>query len=179
MAGVYTVVCECGRPYSVTSYESGDERICSSCQRRFKIPLILKTTQQVIQRMIEMRRLPSNDLCPFSNSPADSTVSLLVEVVPRQHNPMVRAIVHLVGSILDTSPMLSARVANEISEQQETSDQGVIAIVPLGVSRRVQEKLPSLSHEKLRTALRVVPVYAHLLDEFDHVRVSVLTVENE
>lgn len=172
MSREYTVVCECGAPHSVRAYESGDLRMCR-CRRQLKIPMILRTTEQVIDAMIKTHQLPSNELCPFSSERADATVSFLIEQLPRPDNGVfLRSVGLLIGGLIG---YIASALATSINGNHEEDVDGPVAIVPMRVSKRVVDQLSAASQDALLNALRTTPVYAHLLDEHGNVSVSVVS----
>ena len=172
MAGDYTVVCDCGTPHSVMAYEAGDLRMCR-CRRQLKIPLMLKTTEKVIESMIQKHQLPSNELCPFSGDRGDAIISIVIQpTTPPSTTGFLRIAAFLMAGFFGyIMTIIATGGPNE--EEQETFA-GPIAIVPIRVSTQVMDQLSTAPQQTLLNALRMTPVYAHLLNEHPNVSVSVL-----
>ena len=171
----YTFVCKCGHPITFLAYEAGDERTCMKCGRQFKVPLMLRTTPQVIQSMIGYRQLPGNDLCPISGERATHKLDILIAEVSSTSVSVgfSGAFVSQIAEFLGIPRLLASVMGKAVNEQETVEVTGIQIIVPIGVSEMVFVKAHELKHGTLLSALRTIPVYAHLLEEYPDAEATV------
>lgn len=164
----YPAVCDCGAVWEVTDDASGRRR-CGSCQQTYFVPRIKKSTAELIESLVKSRRLPSNERCPISGEPADTTVVFTILHGKKQTGigrDLLRRLLFFAGGVL-------VLFYDPDEGGHHTPGGNILGKTPMRFSSNSVAALPNASQRKLLEILRSIPVYAYLLDEHRSVYVRV------
>jgi len=120
-----------------------------------------------IRRMVQSGELPTGDMCAVSHAPTADTIDLEILVPKFFKNEEGRDRIALLLFGLWGILYLALFRRTTVEEEGASSLR-----VPLRVAARYHRKVRGMSQRRLRRLLRSVPVYATLLDENPHSRVS-------
>ena len=183
----YSFSCECGNDLEVTATQAGTEISCA-CGNDARVPLLSQLrklagqgayeagTIETIIRLTRDGELPHGDICVISGLPTSDCYELYVQCESKWMKGIGKGQYLLIILTMVLLPIwilwffLGKALAND--ERQELGrDRGVYA--PIRVRQEFHEQLrQTRSQAKLRKALRTVPVYSSLLDEFPRAKIT-------
>jgi hypothetical protein len=121
-----------------------------------------------IRRMIRSGELPAGSTCAVSRKPTDDFIELEV-LLPRYFkNTEIadRRMILLFG--------MWGALYNTLIRRPQIEEEGALTVrAPIRVAERCHAKVRRMSQARLRRLLRTVPVYAQLLKENPHSRISI------
>lgn len=187
----YKVACECGARIPVSAVQAGSSVACS-CGRDVNVPTLSSLRKSAgqppipvdniatITAMIKNGELPDNDLCPYSNRPANETVFFRMQCErtwARQNrdSDAYKAFFYVLVFGWLGAMLTAGKSRNGENRENETLGRDTWVDVPVRISSDVRPNIIRMRRQKkLKELLSQTPIYAELLEEFPQTRVSVL-----
>ncbi|WP_165252387.1 hypothetical protein [Paludisphaera soli] len=180
----YGYTCGCGRAVAVSTALCGSPARCE-CGAETRVPSLSRLRELTgrdpyeaglmdeIRRLIRDGRLPSSGVCALSGRPTEDTVLLSV-LIPRffqdqSHRGMGKALLMtwLLGWL--------GFMLYQVSKKPQIEEEGAESLeIPLRLAADQAPRARELSQRRLRKLLRTEPLYARLLQENPHSRITVL-----
>lgn len=184
----YSVNCECGKSIAVAQSQAVASVICD-CGKTVPVPLLSalrraagesnRTIVEELRFQIASKELPYGNLCPFSGKLADDVVTINVQCErswTRGGEELSFAKFVWFLTFYCLFGWLAALVSSILFRKTPIEEFGRETVIdlPLKVSAEMRSQVIRMrSQNSLKTALRTVPIYEKLLDEYPDAVVSV------
>jgi hypothetical protein len=178
-AAEFLLDCPCGKAVTVVASKAGSTVTCE-CGAEVKVPSLGRLREMAgkdryesgpgdtIRRMIRSGELPAGTTCAVSRKATGDFIELEI-LVPRYFkNTEIadRRMILLFGTL--------GALYNTVFRRPQIEKEGALIVrAPILVAERCHAKVRRMSQTRLRRLLRSVPVYAQLLKENPHSRISV------
>jgi hypothetical protein len=184
-SGGFSVECACGRTIPIGASQAGSITRCE-CNADVRVPSLGRLRESVgrdryessisdtIHRMIQSGALPSRDTCAITRKPTEDVIELDI-VMPRffKTNENADKIAILFIGLLGALLLAAIR-------RPKFQEEGALTIrVPILVARRYHPKVRRMGQRRLFRLLQTIPIYAELLNENPHSRITIPDLENE
>ena len=179
----YSVNCECGKSIAVAQSQAGASVICD-CGKTVPVPLLSalrraagesnRTIIEELRFQIANKELPYGNLCPFSGKLADYIVTINVQCERSWTRGGEELSLNKIIAFYIPFGWLGALIASRRMMPLEEFGRETVIDLPLKVSTEMRSQVTRMRSQKsLKTALRTVPIYEKLLDEYPDSVVSV------
>ncbi|WP_406699713.1 hypothetical protein V5E97_12720 [Singulisphaera sp. Ch08] len=176
----YSHACGCGRTTTVSTPQAGSDVKCE-CGRELKVPSLSRLRMLTgrdgyesgvideIRRLIRDRGLPSMSICALSKRPTEDTVTVSITVPRFFKNPEKDD-----WKLVLVAGWVGVFFVNAFRKPVFEEEGSMTIEMQLRVASNQQAKTREMSQSRLRKLLRIEPLYARLLEENPHCRITIL-----
>ncbi len=179
----YSVNCECGKSIAVAQSQAGASVICD-CGKTVPVPLLSalrraagesnRTIVEELRFRIANKELPYENLCPFSGKLADDVVTINVQCERSWTRGGEELSLNKIIAFYIPFGWLGALIASRRMMPLEEFGRETVIDLPLKVSAEMRSHVIRMRSQKsLKTALRTIPIYEKLLEQYPDAVVSV------